>query len=1219
MKNRILKIAQQNFVGTNTIGNIIPIHYDNTQSWKLRNKGRGAFFGNFILNEGGQVVVRLNGQDIKIDKNYTKEVLFEELISIGGMVQLVSPHIYIKSNNLFNANEYLKFKFTVATGTLQVTLLDDTVIHTSQYTKQGEIVDVVDGAYSFEYEVLKIPTEDVVEVLDSRNGMYEYIPAFEGNETTYDKNKVLENIRFTMEQNNFYCLVVGGGNISVVDVNDYEVLNVPNVAGGYSFRDGFMEVVDSLEDGTYYVDSNSYLYEYTEGTDPQNGTEKIKVLFDYIQFQHDYDNAVFKCVTDENTITLCVLENSNWNVILSTAKTTGTIGVYNIVKIPEIGVKYFDEDFYLLENKGENIEPVNKLPFSSISIVGEKDYYTIGLMYSAYDYPNYYYFDGENKVDLGLLDNDNTVIHVDGLDGGNTVVDILNSEDNPDNRAGVISLLEQYFEFEKNHGEVICEFDVLSDGTLINVLTEAGEHTEEKEVQKVLTQPIITVKKWNLITGSIAKIVIIPDGDNLDITLFDPITKEQINSMLMPYDGEWMETKDFRVELIEPFDMLSDPDLAGGVEYYINKDSKMFSFIPVGSGSENVKFDYGQLNIDQSLFDNSDYGKLIFKITRNLNGILATEIQEFDLAKLDYATGLSNSLLTGVNEKYTFLANDKVNTLAVGQAKEFVIDKDLNLYSFTGDSSIIQTEKTFTGISAIFDVDYEGDKIIKLEVNRAGDIVVINAFLDEDVLGVLNSDSGQFTTDDGMGNSITLEDVSAFSEGVNVIYLNGDLTMMLKQPGYTIPAQKVDIENNNGIKIKDIDFTGVVGTRILIDLYYTGNPNEIRVFVYDIQGSANYVIIDKNIKINDGTDFVCDYFTIEFLEGFSLDMLPYQLVIDSEGTLYDYQAIIQETFDTFNVKVLADTLDEPIWLNLRQSSGELRMVWQNFDGTKYYYNHSPDNNVSIGDANLTLGFPDVGEIAYTDINGIYFDGKFYHIDQSGNQHNEFEGVGTVDDCIIVIKQMGAMTHWYYTIPGDKASQVKVATKATGYPAETEFPFMGTWLIHEEMGQLTDGIYYVKSGGQAYKAIMGGPMFNELLGEHQENGFLMTDPVNVPDNYVPRLYTVREFNGVPVFEMLMTDGDFSGTPQFVPIMEMQEVTITDSEFTWEPVYIGAEIDDFDFIWIDNPNIVDGVPDTYEPIMIEVTEMIGATDEEINPLDEMGNISIFQFNGHYLEFD
>lgn len=277
----IEKIINQAFSSRGRVGKLYPVVFDISENWKMKNRN-GVFFGRFILSGDASVKVKLKGQEMTINKDFTSEVLFEELLSVSGLSQVSNEIIDFSETNLFNDNDYLKIR--CEGQNLTISDIDGQSVLISAVVDKVGGIDLNQAGNVLKGLIKKVPTGFYEVVVNANGKVFEYIPENVGSVSVVSQNSLLKGLKIESSSNEYFQIEA--------DENEVRVYNksvlVSTISNHYgeskNFPFGKLSITQKVETGFYSIDCNSYLYEYTPavGGGYQDLQEQQKQ--DYIEY-----------------------------------------------------------------------------------------------------------------------------------------------------------------------------------------------------------------------------------------------------------------------------------------------------------------------------------------------------------------------------------------------------------------------------------------------------------------------------------------------------------------------------------------------------------------------------------------------------------------------------------------------------------------------------------------------------------------------------------------------------------------------------------------------------------------------------------------------------------------------------------------------------------------------------------------------------------------------
>lgn len=295
----IKQIINQNFHERGKVGKIYPVVYSISEDWQMKNRS-GVFYGRFVLSGDTSVKVRLKGQEMTINKDFTSEVLFEELLSVNGFFHKSNDYIDFVYTNLFRENDFLKIVFSDKTlsfydvdGESSLLSAEIPAVGYVEFGEQG----ATDGSYFISAQIKKMPSGFSQMVVDSRGKLFDYIPGNAGQ--TIFQNEAVQLKSLVLNSNTSEKLKVEttAQNVTIKSLSGDVLTVVQNIPGSRkNFALGSVTVNEVLQpEKSYVVDSNLYCYDYIPEVPEQVVQNESNLIQDFIRFNRENIENVVDC------------------------------------------------------------------------------------------------------------------------------------------------------------------------------------------------------------------------------------------------------------------------------------------------------------------------------------------------------------------------------------------------------------------------------------------------------------------------------------------------------------------------------------------------------------------------------------------------------------------------------------------------------------------------------------------------------------------------------------------------------------------------------------------------------------------------------------------------------------------------------------------------------------------------------------------------------------
>nr|WP_319509397.1 hypothetical protein [uncultured Draconibacterium sp.] len=1197
------------FIQNEKVADLIPVLLDNRESWKDRNNARGAYYGSFLLSQGTAVVVKYKGQSYVIDNNDT--VLFEELVGLTGLTHDTLDWLTINETNVFDDNSHVNVSFD---GTnLVVSSMDDTVLISQAVSATGD-VNIIQGDYTFNVTVNYLPGGAVSHVINYESKKFIYQPAIPGNEVTEDLNKVLSGVTLQTNSTEIFKLVSDATHYLLSSQAGNELVVVEKANGTFNFSLGKLIITEAIAEGTYYLNAESELYDFTPGTDPVTDNQNVKQQLPGISFATT-DSTIYKMVQADDIISIFKYSAGDWFLVHQVINKTGVQYGVTITDPFEEGVYYFNQDFEKLLVVSTTNGEFEKLPFLSIDYQGEQKFITLKAEYSEYTFNQLKIQIGETWYNLIKLDN-TTDLQTVSLGGEDVNIQI--SEALPFGKPAIDNYLSDLFDYDRSNGETVFQFDILPDGTLINVISK------EQFEERVKTVPAVN-ENFELDFGGhhdnynsgFAKVVVSElDADKYRIALSDAISGE--NRVAYTMDKTFVGVTALasaQVTLIakQAFDFSQETDFT----FYFDMDGIMQTYVSAGTPVLIDKlFPYGDISIDAAVWDKLNYAKARLVVgykngfyieLRDVNG------RFYDKLKIN-KQGINNSVAGLFSIDWTYQGE------AFQEQNWYVDQQDKCYLLIDNGSEIIEVNKTFPWIVFVWGT-YAGDKIVTLVDNGGSCSVDIDG-----VETLVFDEEGQSKTWNDV--SVTLEKFGPIQAEGEII-IDGNRNIVIEQGGETIPEHSKQIwEDQNFDSVILNDWTPITGNVALLQI--NRYPDGYVARVYDV--TQSYVPVVSEVFqveqiVNDRLEL--SIATINFKLQFDQYFNGVALHFDEAGNIHDVtDPVVVSLFEKTNEGITETASPDEIYFfrdNAPSTQGNFKGMISNLDGT-FFYSHYADATPAELSAALSGSGYEFDLTQYTTaLGGLEGYGSFYYkgqkvaIKKKGQGKTDAEAGITwqgvdrpTENCILSIfgfdNYAGYGAVWnmpngssrYYTGGvGRNPSTANIYGFLGSSPIRTNSWTQNTLYCH---------LFYNVEDGLWYDLDIDYPIYQDI--ENQVNNGIETIAESTPAlSYEIQTEQIINYTSDPTFELLKEESGVNTTFTFKPITQAdgtEMVKISEFQYAIEPIILDTY--EFDFDYLVNPVTTPGTADVYVNQTQSITHIVGAVPERFIPITISGTVNL-----------
>jgi hypothetical protein len=700
----IKKIVGQSFSERGKAGNIYPMICDSNAAWRMKNRS-GVFYGRFVLSGDCLVNIKMKGEEMQIDKDFTSQILFEELLSISGLARKKNEWFELLENSLFAENNILEVCFGTNLENVTEFSFNDLSVNPLDTFTPVDKTGIQTTLLGNKINVKKLPLSGALQSIwiDSENNLYDYIAAVEGEDIETTENLKVAQLKVSTNVNEFFhvsCAGVGSPVFVSSVPSMVSIGQLTNEVGAkLVYNNGTIELLEPVTELTDLIfDSSTNIFEFIPASGGGSALVDENQKQTYIEFETEA-GAIYKFEKSGFALILSKLEGNYFQIVASLPLSLGLNYGYNVRSIPSQAV-YFDDLMNEL-SKDETYSTTTRFPLASLVFpLGSDLNYVNVKIKTVGGFLNFEFPNGDWDA-YGLLPE----LFLYETYEVNIVRDFVTN-------AEAIANLKTLFQFDEAHDQIIWLGAVDSEGRMITVLSETVTANVPTLVKKLcpiaFTDFSTYFQKTRLIHAWIYHPTVGYGATGLKYFLSYDNGVQFYSGTFLNENGLVLNHADF-VDQSIAYDLTILPntimefegfgiDQANGIEFAFSQDLTLYS-------SANITpfrfFDLGQLAINLAVFDTAVYNRAVISVEKLAVGYKVL-LKDFNGVLIDSILKIERfQTKNGLNGKFSLT----LSNLPVSPNETYILDSNKAVYNvtyqITPDSGIVGFTYTDTVLGLI--------------------------------------------------------------------------------------------------------------------------------------------------------------------------------------------------------------------------------------------------------------------------------------------------------------------------------------------------------------------------------------------------------------------------------------------------------------------------------------------------------------------------------------